>query len=119
MGDIWGILPLIAIVVVAMMVHMFLVRRNKPETQRAIVQNVLMDIRINQTILELLEEEQIPKRFSANNWKINRNRIDFLPDSLQTSLCNTFDIVDDLNQQLFFSGYSGSFQKGWGYALPL
>lgn len=113
LSNLWGILPLVAIVIVVILVQSFLTRKGKPETQRTIVQNVLMDVNINQTILDMITDGQLPKRFSSNNWQLNRHRIDFLTESMQISLSDTFDIVDELNQQIRLARKGKSLQSNY------
>ena len=100
LGNLCGILPLVGIVIAVILVQSFFIRKNKPESQRTIVQNLLLDVKINQVLIDMVKDGQKPKNFSSNNWQLSRNRLDFLAKSLQTYLSAAFDIVDDFNQQI-------------------
>ncbi len=100
LSNLWGVLPLVGIVIAVILVQSFFIRKNKPESQRTIVQNLLLDVKVNQVLIDMVKDGQKPKNFSSNNWQLSRNRLDFLAKSLQTYLSAAFDTVDDFNQQI-------------------
>lgn len=100
LSNLWGILPLVGIVIAVILVQSFFIKKNKPESQRTIVLNLLLDVKVNQVLVDMVKDGQKPKSFSSNNWQLSRNRLDFLSKSLQTYLSAAFDIVDDFNQQI-------------------
>ena len=95
-----GSLPLIIGVIAVLLIQFYVMRKRKPETEKTIVQSVLLDVKINQAISELIRDGRKPKKFSASNYQINKNRLDFLSQTLVASLSHAFDIIDDYNLQI-------------------
>ena len=100
-GDITDNIPIIATIVGLILLQIFLRRRRGPETgQRYIVESLMSEIRVNLRLAEVLAEGEPIKRFITTNWKINRNKIDFLEQPVQSSLTDAFTIAEDYNQQV-------------------
>jgi len=100
LSNLTGNLPLIIGLIVVLLIQFYFMRKRKPDTEKNIVQSVLLDVKINQAITELIKDGRKPKKFSSSNYNINKNRLDFLSHSLVASLSNAFGIVDDYNQQI-------------------
>ena len=70
--------------------------RNRPN----VIQGLLYDVRLNQALVETFYLREKPKKFDINNWKLHGDNIDFLEESLQNTLSETFGIVEELNQEI-------------------
>ena len=100
-GDIAGNAPLIVGLIVFVLLWVFFMRRRKPEaTERAIVQSLLSEVRLNQAVLEFCRVREKPRKFSASNWRINKGRLDFLVQSLQVALSDVYGMAEDFNRQM-------------------
>lgn len=96
-GENWVLIVAIA----AILMLFFLARRGGGVRRHPeIVQNLLYDVRLNQALVETYHLREKPKKFDNTNWQINKNRIDFLEEELQETLHQTFDVVEDFNQQI-------------------
>lgn len=100
-GDISENIPIIALIIGLILLQFFLRRRRSPvTTQTQIVQNLLSEVRLNLRLAEILVSGEQIKRLLTTSWKINRNKIEFLEQSLQVNLTDAFTIAEDFNQQV-------------------
>ena len=49
---------------------------------------------------ETFHQRQKPRNFEVVSWQRNKNKLDFLPQPVQTSLSNAFNMAEDYNQQI-------------------
>jgi len=99
-GDIGANLPIILLIIGLVLLQFFL-RRRKPEVGRQeVVQSLLSEVRLNQAVAKLFEQQQKPRRFETVSWQRNKNKLDFLGESLQRALSDAFGMAEDYNQQI-------------------
>jgi len=95
-----NILPIV-IILGLIILQFYLGRRRRGEkTQRGVVQSLLLEVRLNQALLGTADQREKPKAFEVTSWKIHKNRIDFLSQSLQGALNDAYMIIEDFNQQI-------------------
>ena len=75
-------------------------RRKKETTPGEIVQSLLSEVKLNQALAESYHLRQKPRKFEAVSWRRNKGKLDFLSQSLQTILSDTFMLAEDFNQQI-------------------
>ena len=91
----------ILIVVGLIVLQIFLGRRRRgARSQQQIVQSLLLEIRVNQALAETFMQREKPRKFDINGWRLYKNKIDFLSQSLQTDLSNVYMIMEDYNIQI-------------------
>lgn len=112
--DLTGNVPLIVGIILLLLLWVLLMRKRNPEKERrTIVQSLLSEVRLNQAVLELCRVGEEPKKFSVTNWRINKDRLAFLTQSLQVDLYGGYDIAEDFNHQIdvakkhSVTGYAG------------
>lgn len=99
-GEIAENLPIIATVVGLILLQFFMRKRKPASTHREIVQNMLTEVRLNQTLAESYQLRQKPKRFETVSWQMNKGKLDFLSQSLQSAISDAFVMIEDFNQQI-------------------
>jgi hypothetical protein len=100
-GDLSDNLPIIGTVIALILLQFFLRRRHNPQSSQAqIVQNLLSEVRVNLRLVDVLIDGEQIKRFIVTQWTINKNKLDFLDQSLQSALTDAFTIAEDYNQQV-------------------
>lgn len=93
-------LPIILAVIVLLLLQ-YLFWRPKPErTHQEIAHSLLSEVKLNQGLVEIFGLREKPKKFEITSWQRNKTRLDFLDESLQTSLSDAFGIVEDFNRQI-------------------
>jgi len=70
--------------------------RNRPE----LVRGLLTDVRINEALVETFGLRPKPRKFETANWQLNRNRLDFLGQSLRATLSDAFTLAQNFNQEI-------------------
>src|SRR3989304_10088999 len=94
-------LPLIIAAIILVVVQNFLKRRRGPAaSQPGLVQDLLGEVRYNLGLVNVFSHQYQAKRFVATMWKLDKDKLDFLPQPLQESLSNAFAMVEDFNQQI-------------------
>jgi len=98
LGD--NIIPIL-IVVGLIILQLFVGRKRRgAKSQQQIVQSLLLEVRLNQTLVETFNQREKPKKFENTGWRLYKNRLDFLSQSIQTDLTNAYMIIDDFNIQI-------------------
>ena len=92
---------IIIVAILAIVLLQFVLRRRKPETMHGqIAQNLLMEVRLNQALAGSFHLRQKPKKFEVTIWQRNKTKLDFLSQSLQVVLSDTFMMAEDFNRQI-------------------
>jgi len=100
-GTIGERLPFIIATVVFVILWQFFRSKRRPEERhQEIARRLLSEIRLNQALAEVLDQQLKPRRFETVSWIRSRSKLDFLDRSLQGTLSDAFDIAEDFNQQL-------------------
>jgi len=101
-SDLSEVMPIILTVIGLIAIQWFLRRKggSSSSSQQYIVHALLSDIRVNLRLVEILMDGEQIKRFAINGWKINREKIEFLNQNLQSALTESFDIAQDYNDQV-------------------
>ncbi len=91
------LIPLIIIIILS-----FVMRRRRPveKTPQDIASSLLMDVMANQRILEQFGSQKRPKKLKTGSWQRNREKINFLSDSLRADLVNAFSMAEDFNMRI-------------------
>lgn len=94
-------IPVILLGIGLLVLQLILRRGIKPRiAPLQIVQGLLSEIRLNQALAEAYNFQKKPKKFEMVSWQRNKGKLDFLGQSLQTALSDTFTMVEDFNQQI-------------------
>ena len=90
------IIPLILLIVF----QIFFRRRRAERTPQEIVTSLLTEINQNQQLMEAFLVNWQVKKFKTGSWQRNKNRLNFLDQSVQTALADAFDLAEDFNRQM-------------------
>lgn len=102
-------LPLLLGVIAFIVLQFFLNRRRRPErTAPEIVHSLLSEVKQNLQLIGASAIKPQFKKFKNDAWKRNGNRLDFLEEPLRTALSDTFNMVDEFNQQIDIAKKRGS-----------
>ena len=96
-----GALPVLITLGVVILLFYLLRRRGGSVRQRPeMVQSLIYEVRQNQALVETFNLREKPRRFESTHWQLNKDKLDFLEESLQHTLVKVFDMVEDFNQQM-------------------
>ena len=100
-GDIAGNVPIIVMIIGLILLQFFLRRRRKPETtHQEIAQSLLAEVTLNLSLVGVFRFHWRVKKFETVSWQRNKTKLDFLDQSLQVVLSDTFIVVEDFNRQV-------------------
>ena len=94
-------LPFFVAIIGFILLQWFMRRKRKPAgTQQEIAQNLLAEVKLDLALAEVFNFHWRVKKFEIVSWHLNRNKLDFLPQSLRVSITDTFTVAEDYNQQI-------------------
>lgn len=96
----FGALGVVLTIVVVVVLFSFLRGRGGVRHRPEVIQFLLYDIKLNQALVEAFHQREKPRRFEKTNWEINKSKIGFLSESLKDTLRMTFDMVEEINQDI-------------------
>jgi len=99
-GAIMDNLPIILAVLVLLLLQYFFWRPKPERTQQEIAHSLLSEVKLNQGVAAIFSLRDKPKKFEVTSWLRNKNRLDFLGESLQSTLVETFAMVEDFNRHI-------------------
>ena len=91
---------LIAVIAIVLIIFSLLRRRTGAAKYPEVVQALLFDIKLNQALAQHFLEIVKPRRFENVNWKMNKDKIGFLGESLKEMLREVFAKVEEYNNQI-------------------
>jgi len=96
-----GALPVLITLGIVILLFYMLRRRGGNVRQRPeLVQSLIYEVRLNQALVETYYVREKLRRFETTHWQLNKDRLDFLGESLQKTLSEVFGRVEDFNQQI-------------------
>jgi len=99
-GAILNNLPIILAVLVLLLLQFFFWRPKPERTQQEIAHSLLSEVKLNQGVAAIFNLRDKPKKFEVTSWLRNKNRLDFLGESLQSTLFEAYAMVEDFNRQI-------------------
>jgi hypothetical protein len=93
-------LLVILVIVVLLVLNVFLRRRRGERTPFEVALSLLSEINRNQKLADEFEFQMKVKKFRTGSWKRNKNKLDFLDQSLHTTIDEAFDTAEGFNQNI-------------------
>lgn len=91
------IIPIAIIIIFGIVMR----RRQGGRTKLEVAGGLLRDVKYNLKMTDTLSSTwQTPKRLKTDNWSRNKDKIEFLEQSVQDELNNAFNIAEDYNQRI-------------------
>jgi len=94
-----NIVPLL-LVFVFLAVNILLKRRKGEKTPGEIATSLLSEVTYNQNLMESFNLQWQAKKFKMGSWNRNKAKLNFLDQSLQHILTDTFSIAEDFNREI-------------------
>ena len=99
-GEIGTNILVILAIVALLVLNIFLRRRRGERTPLERAFSLLSEINSNQKLVEDFQFHLKVKKFKTGSWKRNKDKVDFLDQSLQTSLADAFGMAGEFNQAI-------------------
>ncbi len=100
LGDLGKNLTVILPLILLIIFQIFFRKRRAERTVPEIVSSLLAEINQNQQLMEAFLVKWQARKFKTGSWQRNKNRLDFLDQSVQTALADAFDLAEDFNRQI-------------------
>ncbi len=92
---------LIILAIVALLgLNIFFKRRRGERTPAEVALSLLSELNLNQKLAEDFQFHLGVKKFKTASWKRNKTKLDFLDQSLQTTLADAFSMAERFNQDI-------------------
>jgi len=99
-GEIGTNLLIILAIIALLALNIFLRRRRGERTPLEVALSLLSETNLNQKLVEEFQFHLKVKKFKTESWKRNKTKLDFLDQSLQTTLADAFSMAERFNQDI-------------------
>ena len=96
----YGAVGVVVTIIVIVVLFSFLRGRGGVAHRPEVIQFLLYDVKLNQVLVDTFHQREKPRRLEKTNWEINKSKISFLGESLKDTLKQTFNMVEEVNQDL-------------------
>ena len=113
-GESGGNVILLIVLAVIMMANIFFKKRKTESTPLGMVVGIFSEVNRNEQLAENFGAQQGAAKFKTSGWKRGRDKVDFLPKELLTTISTTFDMADEFNERIEAAKKfgSGSYLEG-------
>ena len=99
-GEIGKILGYLAPVIIFLVVNIFFRKQQEQKRRLEVVKGLLSEIDYNQKLMEAFSFQWQAKKFKTGNWKKNKDKMDYIDQSLHATLAGAYEIAEDFNQEI-------------------
>jgi len=99
-GEMGTNLLVILAIIALLAFNIFLKRRRGERTPLEVAMSLLSEINLNQKLAEVFQFHLKVTKFKTGSWKRNKTKLDFLDQSLQTTLADAFSMAERFNQDI-------------------
>lgn len=99
-GEIGQVLSYLVPVVAFIVINIFFRKQQEQKRQRQMVQGLLSEIEYNQKLMDAFLFKWQAKKFKTGAWKNNRNKMDYIDQSLHNTLAGAYDIAEEFNREI-------------------
>ena len=80
--------------------QLFFRKRRMENTPLEVVSGFLSEVNQNQALMEAFLISWQAKKFKTGSWQRNKNKLDFLDQSLQNALADAFGLAEEYNREM-------------------
>ncbi len=100
LGDLGKNITVLLPLIILILFQVFLKKRKGERTPLEVVGSLLSEVNQNQKLMEAFLFHWQVKKFKTGSWERNKNKLDFLSQSLQNALSDVFGLAEDFNRQI-------------------
>ena len=97
-GDFGNILIIMIPLILIILFNVFFKKRKAEKTEPEIATNLLSEVAANQHIAEAFPKKAQVRKFRTDSWQRNKERLDFLDQTLRDELAKTFGMAEEFNR---------------------
>ena len=99
-GEIGKVISYLVPVIILIVVNVFFRKQQEQKRRLTVVKSLLSEIDYNQKLVDAFSFRWQAKKFKTGNWKRNQNKIDYIDQSLHTTLAGAYEIADEFNREI-------------------
>jgi len=87
-------------VIVFILFNVLFKKQREQQRRMAVVKSLLSETDYNSKLAQSFSLRSQMKRFKAATWKRNKGKIDYIDQSLHSTLANAYEIADEFNREI-------------------
>jgi hypothetical protein len=98
--DIGSILTYLLPVVIFIVINVFFRKQQEQKRQQQVIRSLISEIEYNQKLMEAFLFKWQAKKFKTGIWKSNRDKMDYIDQSLHNTLAGAYEIAEGFNSEI-------------------
>ena len=99
-GEIGQVLSYLIPVVAFIVINIFFRKQQEQKRRQQVVRSLLSEIDYNQKLMETFLFKWQSKKFKTGTWKSNRDKMDYIDQSLHNTLAGACEIAEEFNSEI-------------------
>ena len=87
-------------VIILVLVNVVFKKQREQKKRLTVVRSLLSELNYNEKLVEAFSFRWQAKKFKTGNWKRNKDKMDYIDQSLHTSLAGTYEIAEEFNREI-------------------
>lgn len=98
--DIGGILTYLVPVLIFILINVFFRKHQEQKRRQQVVRSLLSEIDYNRELMETFLFKWQAKKFKTGTWKSNKDKVDYIDQSLHNTLAGAYEIAEEFNSEI-------------------
>lgn len=99
-GDFGNTLIILIPIILIILFNVFFKKRKAEKTQPEVAMSLLSEVATNQNIAEGFRGKTRARKFRTDSWRRNKEKLDFLDQTLRDELTKTFGMAEEFNRAI-------------------
>jgi len=99
-GEIGKTLAYLVPVIILLVVNVLFRKQKEQKRRLEVVRSLLSEINYNQKLMEAFSFQWQAKKFKTGTWKRNRDKMDYIDQSLHATLAGVYEIIEEFNREI-------------------
>jgi len=99
-GEIGKILSYLVPVIILILVNVVFRKHQEQKRRLTVVKSLLSEVDYNQKLVDAFSFQWQAKKFKTGSWKQNKNKMDYIDQSLHATLAGTYEIAEEFNREI-------------------
>ena len=98
--DIGSIVTYLVPVLIFIVINVFFRKQQEQKRQQQVVRSLISEIEYNQKLMEAFLFKWQAKKFKTGTWKSNKDKMDYIDQSLRDTLAGAYEIAEGFNSEI-------------------
>ena len=99
-GEIGKFLSYLVPVIIFILFNVFFKKQQERKRRLTVIRGLLSEIDYNQKLMEAFSFQWQAKKFKTGNWKRNKDKMDYIEQSLHATLTSAYEIAEGFNREI-------------------